>query len=89
MGRRYTNQKQKFSLPGCKALLKSDLEYEVALIDAIEAPCERSKKDKHIGTLVRKKRQTLKSEVIVSKKTQRIICAAFANGKHHDFRLFK
>jgi hypothetical protein len=27
--------------------------------------------------------------VVVDKKTRKIICTAFANGKRHDFRLFK
>ncbi len=35
-----------FSLPGRKALLKSDVEYEVVLIDATESPIERPKKNK-------------------------------------------
>ena len=35
-----------FSLPGRKALLKSDMEYEVVLIDATETPIERPKKKK-------------------------------------------
>ena len=35
-----------FSLPGRKALLKSDMEYEVVLIDATETPIERPKKTK-------------------------------------------
>lgn len=33
-----------FSLPGKKALLKSDMEYEVILVDASETPVERPKK---------------------------------------------
>lgn len=33
-----------FSLPGKKELLKSDMEYEVILIDASESPIERPKK---------------------------------------------
>lgn len=33
-----------FSLPGKKALLKSDVEFEVVLIDAAESPIERPKK---------------------------------------------
>jgi hypothetical protein len=37
-----------FSLPGRKALLKSDIEYEVVLIDATETPIERPKKNKNI-----------------------------------------
>lgn len=36
----------KFSLPGRKALLKSDVDYEVVLIDATETPIERPKKGK-------------------------------------------
>jgi hypothetical protein len=35
-----------FALPGRKALLKSDMEYEVVLIDATETPIERLKKSK-------------------------------------------
>jgi len=34
----------RFSLPGKKALLKSDVEFEVVLIDAVESPIERPKK---------------------------------------------
>ena len=33
-----------FALPGRKALLKSDMEYEVVLVDASESPIERPKK---------------------------------------------
>lgn len=33
-----------FALPGRKALLKSDMEYEVVLIDASETPIERPQK---------------------------------------------
>jgi len=44
-----------FSLPGRKALLKSDMEYEVVLIDATESPVERPKKSKKDTTAARKK----------------------------------
>ena len=37
----------RFSLPGRKALLKSDVAYEVVLIDATETPIERPKKSKN------------------------------------------
>ena len=36
---------KRFALPGKKALLKSDVEIEVVLIDASESPVERPKKD--------------------------------------------
>lgn len=39
-----------FALPGRKALLKSDMEYELVLIDATETPIERPKKDKNVST---------------------------------------
>jgi hypothetical protein len=34
----------KFSLPGKKELLKSDMQYEVVFVDASETPIERPKK---------------------------------------------
>src|SRR5437763_11399825 len=39
-----------FALPGRKALLDSDAEYEVILIDASESPIERPKKDRNAIT---------------------------------------
>lgn len=47
-----------FALPGKKALLKNDMDYELILIDASESPIQRPKKDKNIFTQV-KRRSTL------------------------------
>ena len=47
----------KFSLPGKKELLKSDVEFEVVLIDATESPIERPKKNKN-GFTLEKRRDT-------------------------------
>ena len=44
-----------FSLPGRKELLKSDIEYELVLVDASEHPIQRPKKNKNISTLVKRK----------------------------------
>lgn len=44
-----------FALPGRKALVKSDVDYEVVLIDATETPIERPKKNKSTITLVKRK----------------------------------
>ena len=44
-----------FALPGKKALLKSDTEFEVVLIDATETPIERPKKDKSTIIQARKR----------------------------------
>ena len=43
-----------FSLPGKKALLKSDMQFEVVMIDATESPCERPKKNRSAITPARK-----------------------------------
>mgnify|MGYP003491459195 CR=1 FL=1 len=44
-----------FALPGRKELLKSDMEYDVILIDATETPIERPKKNKKNIIRVRRK----------------------------------
>jgi len=44
----------RFSLPGRKALLKSDVDYEVVLIDATETAIERPKKNKDAFTLAKR-----------------------------------
>jgi len=44
-----------FHLPGRKALLKNDSNYEVVLVDASESPIERPKKNRNPITRVRKK----------------------------------
>jgi len=46
-----------FSLPGRKALLNSDVEYELVLIDATETPIERPKKNK--SAIIRAKRRDI------------------------------
>lgn len=44
-----------FALPGRKALVKSDMAYEVVLIDATETPIERPKKNKNTTTQGKRK----------------------------------
>ena len=44
-----------FALPGRKALLKSNIEYEIVLIDATESPRERPKKSNSATIRGRKK----------------------------------
>jgi hypothetical protein len=43
-----------FALPGRKALLKSDVEYDIVLVDATETPVERPKKNKNTSIRARK-----------------------------------
>ena len=51
-----------FALPGKKALLKSDNEIEVILIDATETPIERPKKDKKDITPAKRNATLLKAK---------------------------
>lgn len=91
-----------FALLDRKALHKSDMEYEVILVDAAESPCERPKKRVHKKKRLKnrnnkqkhyysgkKKIHTLKTQIVVDKKSQKIICTNFSNGRKHDFQLFK
>ena len=44
-----------FALPGRKALLKNDAEYDVILVDATETPIERPKKNRNTITQAKRK----------------------------------
>lgn len=59
------------------------------MIDATETPIERPKKGQKRFYSGKKKRHTLKSQLVVDPKTKAIICTKFAIGKEHDFHLFK
>ena len=37
----------------------------------------------------KKKKHTLKSQMIIEQETKRILCTAHSKGKEHDFKLFK
>lgn len=45
---------KQFHLPGKKVLLKSDVEFDVVLVDATETPCERPQKNRSASILARK-----------------------------------
>lgn len=49
---------------------------------------KRNNKQKHYYS-GKKKRHTIKSQVVVHKKSRKVICTNFSNGKKHDFKLFK
>jgi hypothetical protein len=51
---------KRFALPGRKALLKSDMSYEVILVDASESPVERPKKDNGASTRAREPRTSVR-----------------------------
>jgi len=80
-------------LRGKKSLLTTD--EDQIIIDVTECPIERPKRKK-LGRIKnrqkyyysgKKKRHTIKVQLLISNKEIR--ATAFANGKKHDFRLFK
>jgi hypothetical protein len=77
-----------FSLPGRKALLAGGSEYGFVLVDATETPIERPKKQRNWYS-GKKKRHTVKTQVVVDRGTGAVVCTAFAAGRRHGFRLFK
>lgn len=83
-------QSRMFRLPGKKALLKGDLSQpEVVVMDVTETPIERPKRKQKEFYSGKKKRHTLKSQLIINQETGEIICTFFGKGRCHDFALFK
>lgn len=79
----------KFHLPGKKQLYENAVPWNVLVVDATESPIERPKKKQRKYYSGKKKRHTLKAQVVVDQGTGQIICTAFDKGRVHDFRLFK
>jgi DDE superfamily endonuclease len=75
-------------LPGRKAIVASERAFNIVLIDATETPIERPKKQRRCYS-GKKKRHTLKTQLVVEKSTRRILCLVHDKGRRHDFRLFK
>ena len=80
---------EKFRLPGKKELLKSNKNLKTIVIDVTETPIERPKKNKSITERGKKKRHTLKSQIVINQETRQILCTASSKGREHDFSLFK
>ena len=54
-----------------------------------KAPQSRPKKKQRAYYSGKKKRHTLKAQVVINQANGQIICTAFGKGQMHDFRLFK
>ena len=73
-----------FQLPGKKQLLDPEAATKLIVIDATETPIERPKKGQKRFYSGKKKRHTLKTQLVVDPKTKAVICTRFAAGKEHD-----
>ncbi|UZQ30062.1 MAG: IS5 family transposase [Spiroplasma phoeniceum] len=74
---------------GKKALINDYFNDKTIIIDATETPIQRPKKDKNNLILVKRKKHTIKTQVIIEQETKKIIATSFSLGKKHDCALFK
>lgn len=81
-------QAPELRLPGRKRLIQDNSPLETVLIDVSETPIERPKKTKKYYS-GKKKRHTLKAQVIIKQENKQILCTAYGKGKEHDFKLYK
>jgi hypothetical protein len=78
----------KFNVEGKLELMKLNKE-NLTLIDVTESPIQRPKKEQKHYYSGKKKRHTLKTQIVVDKQLKKIICLHIENGKTHDFKIYK
>ena len=78
-----------FRIPGKKQLMRGFGRPDVTVIDVTETPIERPQQGQKQFYSGKKKRHTLKCQVIVNQRTKEVICLFFGKGSQHDFKLFQ
>jgi len=78
----------KVRLPGKKQLYQQACSWSVLVVDVSESPIERPKNQRGYYS-GKKRRHTLKAQVVVNPVDGHILCTAFSKGRVHGFRLFK
>ena len=78
-----------FRLPGRKSLKQEENVFQIMAVDATEPPCERPTSKQRRWYSGKKKRHTLKTQVVIDVSTRMILCVATAFGSMHDLTLFR
>ncbi len=78
-----------FRLPGRKSLKQEENVFQIIAVDATETPCERPTSKQRRWYSGKKKRHTLKTQVVIDVSTRMILCGATAFGAMHDLTLFR
>ena len=78
-----------FRLPGKKRLVQGFGRPRVVIIDVTETPIERPKQHQRAYYSGKKKRHTLKCQVLIDSHTGGVICLFVGQGSRHDFKLFQ
>ncbi|MBW3058538.1 IS5 family transposase [Spiroplasma poulsonii] len=76
-------------LAGKKALINDYFNDKTIIIDATETPIQRPKKGQKQSYSGKKKKHTIKTQVIIEQETKKNIATSFSLGKKHDYALFK
>jgi hypothetical protein len=89
--------KKALHLPGRKALVSNDNKFEAVVFDVTECSIERPKRRKK-GRLKnvqkhyysgKKKKHTLKEQIVVDQNSKKIIATRQDKGRVHDFKIYK
>lgn len=78
-----------FTLPGKRQLHDREKVVKAIIIDATETPIERPKRGQKRFYSGKKRRHTLKSQLVIEPVTLAVVCTNYTTGRVHDFRLFK
>jgi len=76
-------------IEGKKVLLNAQNPLEVILVDVMECEIERPTKNQKKYYSGKKKRHTIKVQIIIDKATGKVIAIFTGAGRIHDFQLFK
>lgn len=79
----------RFRLPGKKCLVQGFGRPTVVVIDVTETPIERPKQRQRQFYSGKKKRHTLKCQVLIDQPSGTVLCLFFGKGSRHDFKLFQ
>jgi hypothetical protein len=82
-------QSGQLRLPGKKVLVRGFEPPEVVVMDVTESPIERRKRRQRQFYSGKKKRHTLKSQLVIDLKSGQILCTFFGKGRQHDFKLYR
>ncbi len=67
----------------------TDETLEVIVVDVTESPVERPKHRQKRWYSGKKKRHTIKTQIVICAKTKRVIAIFVSHGRKHDFKMWK
>jgi hypothetical protein len=78
-----------FRLAGKKQLVRGFGIPQVVVMDVTETPIERPKRRQRAFYSGKKRRHTLKCQIVLELESGLIVCTFFGKGRRHDFKLYQ